>query len=438
MGAMDGRPRSPSARVKVDMTTTRATPRPRRRAVSGSSAPSMAFDPVETVIAAVREGRMVLVADDDQRENEGDLIVAAEKVRDTDINFMARYGRGLICVALTPERLRRFGIARMPVKGGGDQFQTAFMESIDAAANVTTGISAFDRAQTVRVLMDEHTGPRDVVSPGHLFPLEAVQGGVLRRPGHTEAAVDLSVLAGLKPGGVICEVLREDGRAAQLPELIRFARRHRVPITSVAELVAYRRRTEVLVDFVREVSLPTAHGEFALRLYHARLTGEHHVALVRGALRGGDPVLVRMHSECLTGDVFGSARCDCGQQLDAALARIAEIGRGAVVYLRQEGRGIGLANKIHAYALQEAGLDTVEANRRLGFAADLRTYDEGVQILKELGVEAVRLMTNNPAKVNALERAGMRVTERVPLRCDAGPHNARYLQTKREKLGHLL
>jgi 3,4-dihydroxy 2-butanone 4-phosphate synthase/GTP cyclohydrolase II len=422
----------------VDSTGTIGHAPAAAKSIIAAAPDSPAFDAIEVVLDALRNGEMVLVADDQYRENEGDIIMAAEHVTPEAVNFMSRFGRGLVCVALTRERLERLGISRMPAKGSGDAFRTAFMESVDAADGVSTGISAFDRARTVRVLMDEASDPSDLTSPGHLFPLEAVEGGVLRRPGHTEAAVDLARLAGLKPAGVICEVLREDGQMARLPQLREFARSQGLRFTSVAELIAYRRRHESLVEYVREVCLPTAHGEFRLRLYRSRIGGEQHVALVKGDVRGGDPVLARLHSECLTGDVFGSARCDCGQQVDAAMARIAAAGRGVLLYLRQEGRGIGLANKIHAYALQDEGLDTVEANEQLGFGADVRRYDEGAQMLREMGIAAVRLMTNNPRKVGGLEEHDIHVVERLPLVFEAGHHNERYLRTKREKLGHIL
>ena len=396
------------------------------------------FSAIEEGIAAIRAGELVVVTDDERRENEGDLIVAAEKATPKAINFMARHGRGLICVAATAERLRRLGIGRMTIKGAGDAFRTAFMESVDAADGITTGISAHDRARTIAVIADDASGPSDLVSPGHTFPLEAREGGVLRRAGHTEAAVDLARLAGLKPVGVICEILHEDGTMARLPELRVFAERHGLKLISIADLIAYRRRTEKLIEFVRAVELPTAYGNFDLRLYRSLPDGEHHLALTVGQLSGERPVLVRVHSECLTGDVFGSLRCDCGQQLQAALRMVAQAGEGVVLYMRQEGRGIGLAGKIHAYALQEKGLDTVEANEKLGFPADLRDYGIGAQILSDLGIRQIRLITNNPRKIVGLEGYGLKIAERVPLVTPATAHNARYLRTKKEKLGHLI
>jgi len=396
------------------------------------------LDPVEDVLAAVRRGELVIVTDDAQRENEGDLIMAAEKATPQAINFMARHGRGLICVALTRERLTQLGVGRMCARGGGDPFGTAFMESVDARRGVTTGISAPDRAHTIRVLVDEATTRDDLPSPGHTFALEAKDGGVLRRAGHTEAAVDLARLAGLRPAGVICEILREDGQMARLPELRALAAEHGLTMTSVADLIAYRRRRERLVEFIRSVELPTRYGLFQLRLYRAILDGENHVALVAGVPSSVPAPLVRVHSECLTGDVFGSLRCDCGSQLEEALRMVSGAGHGVVLYMRQEGRGIGLANKIHAYELQEKGLDTVEANEKLGFAADLRDYGVGAQILVDLGLTSLRLITNNPRKVVGLEAYGLKIVERVPLVCPATEHSRRYLDTKKSKLGHLI
>lgn len=396
------------------------------------------FDRIGDVVAAIGRGELVIITDDENRENEGDLVMAAEKATDVAINFMATHGRGLICVALTGGRLRSLGLSRMATKGAGDAFDTAFMESVDAASGVTTGISAHDRARTVQVLVDDECTNDDIVSPGHTFPLQAVDGGVLHRAGHTEAAVDLAHLAGLAPAGVICEVLRDDGQMARLPELREFATEHGLKMASIADLIEYRRRTERLVEFVRQVAFPTLYGEFSLRLYKSLLDGEDHVALVMGRCGADDPVLVRVHSECLTGDVLGSLRCDCGSQLRGAMQMVGEAGSGVILYMRQEGRGIGLPSKIHAYELQDQGLDTVEANEHLGFAADLRDYGVGAQILCDLGLKKIRLITNNPRKVVGLEGYGLEIVERVPIICGKNEHSERYLRTKKEKLGHLL
>ncbi len=396
------------------------------------------FDPVDQVIDAIRRGEMVVVTDDERRENEGDLVMAAERVTDRAVNFMTRFGRGLICVSLTHERLEHLRLSRMARRGKGDSFGTAFMESVDARHGVTTGISAPDRAETIRLLVEERARDVDFVSPGHTFPLEGMDGGVLRRAGHTEASIDLARLAGLKPAGVICEILREDGQMARLPELLEFAAAHGLKMVSIADLIAYRRRSEKLVRFLHAVEFPTAFGTFHFRLYESTLDGEHHAALVMGDPTGQPAALVRVHSECLTGDVFHSLRCDCGNQLHRAMEAIGREGVGVIVYMRQEGRGIGLANKIHAYALQDRGLDTVEANERLGFEADLRDYGLGAQILTDLGLQRIRLMTNNPRKIVGLEGYGLEIVERVPIVCEPGPQNLRYLNTKREKLGHLI
>lgn len=396
------------------------------------------FDPVEEVIRSIRQGRLVVIVDDQRRENEGDLVVAAEKASDRAVNFMATHGRGLICVAMTAGRLAQLNIGRALSRHDAGRFQTAFMESVDARQGVSTGISAHDRARTIRVLMDERSRPEDLVSPGHLFPLEARPGGVLRRAGHTEAAVDLARLAGLKPAAVICEIMRADGGMARLPDLVNFAAKHRLKIVSVADLIAWRRRRERLVVCERTTSLPTEFGVFQLKLYRSLADGEEHLALVLGEPAQAVSALVRVHSQCLTGDVFGSLRCDCGAQLRAALKRVAAEKCGVVLYMRQEGRGIGLANKIHAYALQDKGLDTVQANTRLGFSDDLRDYGVGAQILADLGLKKIRLMTNNPRKVIGLEGYGIKIVEIIPVVFPSNPYNRRYLRVKKNKMGHWL
>jgi 3,4-dihydroxy 2-butanone 4-phosphate synthase/GTP cyclohydrolase II len=395
------------------------------------------FDTIESVIEDLRRGRMVIMVDDADRENEGDLMVAAEHATPATINFMARYGRGLICVPTTAERLQQLGIERMVIHNR-ETFRTDFQVSVDAARGVTTGISAGDRARTIQVMADPTALPADLVQPGHVFPLRAKPGGVLQRAGHTEAAVDLVTLAGCRPAGVICEIMNDSGKMMRMAGLANFARRRKLRICTIAALIEYRRRRERLVERIETVKLPTEHGYFDLHLYQSRVDGQHHLALVKGDVAGRGSVLVRVHSECLTGDVFGSYRCDCGSQLRQAMRQVSEAGKGVIVYMRQEGRGIGLAPKIKAYRLQERGLDTVEANRALGYGMDLREYGLGAQILVDLGLKTIRLMTNNPRKIVGLEGYGLRIVEQVPIRVKANPHNRRYLQVKRRKMGHLL
>jgi 3,4-dihydroxy 2-butanone 4-phosphate synthase / GTP cyclohydrolase II len=395
------------------------------------------FDSIESVIADLQKGRIVIVVDDADRENEGDLIMAAEKVTPSAINFMAKHGRGLICVPTTPERLKQLGIEQM-VMQNRETFRTDFQISVDAAHDITTGISAADRAETIRVMADPTAVPEDLVQPGHVFPLRAKPGGVLQRAGHTEAAVDLVKLAGGRSIGVICEIMSDDGSMMRLPGLLKFARRHKLKICTIESLIKFRRTREKLVERVESVKMPTEFGDFDLYLYRSHLDGQHHVALVKGNVTGKRNVLVRVHSECLTGDVFGSQRCDCGPQLRQAMRQIAEAGRGVIVYMRQEGRGIGLAPKIQAYKLQERGYDTVEANLKLGYPMDLREYGLGAQILVDLGLKRICLLTNNPKKVVGLEGYGLEIVKQVPIRIKSNPHNEKYLRTKREKLGHLV
>jgi 3,4-dihydroxy 2-butanone 4-phosphate synthase/GTP cyclohydrolase II len=395
------------------------------------------FASIDEAIAAINAGRMLIVVDDEDRENEGDLTMAASKVTPEAINFMARHGRGLICLAMVPERLDELEIP-LEVTDNSSRRDTAMCVSIDAQDGTTTGISAADRARTVQVAIARGSRPRDLARPGHVFPLRARTGGVLVRSGHTEAAVDLARIAGLEPAGVICEIMNEDGTMARVPELTKFAKKHGLLVITIADLIQYRMRTERLVKRAATAALPTEHGEFRLVAYDNNVDGETHVALVCGDLADGKDVLVRVHSKCLTGDVFGSARCDCGPQLDAALGRIAQEGRGILLYLNQEGRGIGLANKIRAYELQDQGLDTVEANERLGFKADQRDYGIGVQILRDLGVHSMRLLSNNPRKLVGLEGYNLSVSEWLPLEIPASEHTRRYLRTKKEKLGHKL
>ncbi len=396
------------------------------------------FCSVEEALDIIRAGRTLLVVDDENRENEGDIVSAGETVTPEIINFMATYGRGLICVPMDEQRLCHLGLGRMVPLDERDRYRTAFTVSVDAREGITTGISAFDRARTVRLLADGKSNAGDFIRPGHMFPLQAVPGGVLRRTGHTEASIDLAVLAGLQPIAVICEVMRDNGEMARLPDLIEFANRHHLRILTVAALVAWRRAREKTVRCDSVVHLPTEYGDFKLHLYVDENTREHHLALVHGEPQKQDAPLVRVHSECLTGDVFGSCRCDCGSQLHAAMRQIAEAGHGAVLYMRQEGRGIGLTGKIRAYALQEQGLDTVEANLQLGYGADLRDYGVGAQMLLDLGITRMRLLTNNPRKVVGIQGYGIEIVERVAIAFPSNPHNERYLQTKKEKLGHLI
>ncbi len=396
------------------------------------------FDGIEDCLDELRQGRMIIVTDDADRENEGDLVMAGEKATPAAINFMAKHGRGLICVPTTAMRLKALGIERM-VQENRDSFGTDFMVSVDARTGITTGISAHDRARTIRILADPHANPRELVSPGHIFPLQAKEGGVLRRAGHTEASVDLVRLAGLYPVAVICEILHEDGTMARLPELLKFKEQFGLKLCTIRDLIEYRRRREKLVVREEEVGLPTPFGDFRLHLYRSVVDKQHHLALVHGNVRGEENVLVRVHSECLTGDIFHSLRCDCGAQLENAMKMVVQEGRGVIVYLRgQEGRGIGLAGKIHAYKLQENGLDTVEANEKLGFKPDLREYGIGAQILVDLGLHTIRILTNNPKKVVSLDGFGLKIVEQVPIRVEPTPHNRKYLETKKQKMGHRL
>jgi 3,4-dihydroxy 2-butanone 4-phosphate synthase/GTP cyclohydrolase II len=395
------------------------------------------FISIEAAIADLQQGKMVIVVDDADRENEGDVIMAAQFVTPAAVNFMAKHGRGLICVPTTSERLQQLGIERM-VRQNRETFKTDFQVSVDAARGITTGISAGDRAETIRIMAEPTAVPEDLVQPGHVFPLRARPGGVLQRAGHTEAAVDLVQLAGCRPIGVICEIMNDNGSMARLPQLVKFARKHRLKICAIADLIQFRREREKLVERIEVVKLPTDYGDFDLYLYRSKLDVQHHLALVCGEVAGKRDVLVRVHSECLTGDVFGSRRCDCGPQLHQAMRQVAEAGCGVVVYMRQEGRGIGLAPKIMAYKLQEQGYDTVEANQKLGFDMDLREYGLGAQILADLGLKRIRLLTNNPRKIVGLEGYGLEIVEQLPIKIKPNPHNARYLNTKRDKLGHLL
>ena len=403
----------------------------------GRSRKKSPFATIDDAIAAIGRGEMIIVVDDEDRENEGDLTIAADKITPDAINFMAKHGRGLICMPMLEERLEELDIPLM-VKENTARFDTAFTVSIEAKRKTSTGISAADRAVTVLAAIDPTTRPSDLARPGHMFPLRARTGGVLVRAGQTEAAVDLSRIAGLYPAGVICEIMNEDGTMARVPELTKFAKRHRLLMITIADLIQYRMRTETLVRRVASASLPTSHGDFRVVAFESLIDRETHVALVKGEIGEGENVLVRVHSRCLTGDVFHSARCDCGPQLDAAMEKIALEGRGVLLYLNQEGRGIGLANKIRAYELQEQGLDTVEANERLGFKADQRDYGIGVQILRDLGVRSMRLLSNNPRKLVGIEGYHLSVVDWIPLEIPPSEHTRRYLKAKKDKLGHKL
>jgi 3,4-dihydroxy 2-butanone 4-phosphate synthase/GTP cyclohydrolase II len=392
---------------------------------------------IKEAIEDIRAGKMVVVVDDEDRENEGDLTIAAEKVTPEIINFMARHGRGLICMPMTGERLDELQIPLM-VTNNTSAYGTAFCVSIEAKRGVSTGISAADRCQTVLAAIEPDTKPQDLVRPGHMFPLRASSGGVLQRTGQTEAAVDLARIAGLYPAGVICEVMKDDGTMARLPDLTKFCTQHGLKIITVADLIRYRLRTEQLVSKVAEAKLPTQYGSFKLMAFETMTESATHLAMVLGDIQPGDTVLVRVHSQCITGEVFGSERCDCGPQLDAALQSIGKEGKGVLLYLHQEGRGIGLVNKLRAYQLQDQGMDTVDANRHLGFKADQREYGIGAQILTQIGVQNIRLLTNNPRKFIALEAYGLRIVERIPIEVPATENSAHYLKTKKERLGHLL
>ncbi len=394
------------------------------------------FNSIAEAIEDIRKGKMIVVVDDEDRENEGDLVVAAEKVTPAIINFMAKHGGGLVCLPIVRERLEELNIERMVMKNT-DPNRTAFTISVDAA-ECKTGISAQERAMTVRRMIDPKAGVKDFTRPGHIFPIEYKEGGVLVRAGHTEASVDLAKIAGLYPAGVICEIMNEDGSMARVPQLMEYVEKHRLKIVTIAALIDYRRKSEKLIERSSVVDLPTKYGQFVAYSYISKITNENHIALVKGNVADGEAVLVRVHSECLTGDVFGSMRCDCGDQLEYALKRIEKEGRGVLLYMRQEGRGIGLVNKMRAYSLQDGGMDTVEANHALGFEADLRDYGTGAEILADLGVKKLKLLTNNPKKISGLEGFGLELCERIPIQIMCNNRNLKYLKTKKEKLGHIL
>jgi 3,4-dihydroxy 2-butanone 4-phosphate synthase/GTP cyclohydrolase II len=395
------------------------------------------FNTIDEAVRDLREGRIIIVVDDEDRENEGDFVGAAEKVSPETVNFMAKHGRGIICAALTPERTKELALDMM-VDSNTSLHETSFTVSVDYIHGTSSGVSAFDRAATVRALIDPATKPSDLARPGHVFPLRAMEGGVLRRAGHTEAVVDLCKLAGAVPAGVLCEIMTEDGSMARVPELLELAGKFKLAIITVRDLIEYRMQREKLVQRVVTTTLPTKYGSFEIHVYRSDTDSKEHVALVKGEIVSSKPTLVRVHSECLTGDVFGSLRCDCNEQLSAAIRLVAKEGTGVVLYMRQEGRGIGLSNKLKAYKLQDEGLDTVEANERLGFRADLRDYGIGAQILRDLGITQLRLMTNNPKKVVGLNGYGLEIVERVPLEAEPHALNEKYLTTKRDKLGHLI
>ena len=404
---------------------------------SVSTTEATPFATIEEALEEIRAGRMIIVTDDEDRENEGDLVMAAQFATPEAINFMAKEGRGLICLSLTAQRCDQLGLRLMTAKNEAP-LETDFTVSIEAAEGVTTGISAHDRAHTVQVAIDPDATPRDIVVPGHVFPLKAKDGGVLERTGHTEAAVDLARLAGVSPAGVICEVMNEDGTMARVDDLVGYAEKHGLKMVTIADLIAYRRENEKLVERVVSTALPTSFGDFRAVGFRSLVDDKHHVAMVKGEIDTGEPALVRVHSECLTGDVFHSMRCDCGEQLAAAMAMIEDEGRGVLLYLSQEGRGIGLLNKLRAYKLQEEGLDTVDANLKLGLPADLRDYGIGAQILRDLGLTKIKILTNNPKKIIGLEGHGLEVTEQIKIEAPPNTHNESYLRTKRDKMGHIL